>query len=271
MKPGALEIDYRNYFLSELAERKKKNPAYSLRAFARDLEISNQKLSQVLNGKTGLSSASAHKIAKLLDLNQKNHEIFVTLVEAKHGRSVAAKRVAKEKLNALISKDSISYIPEDVFKKFFEWYCLAIYALSGMNGFVSSVAWIAAKLKITEQKVNSALEVLLDAGLLKKSDGKFIKSTSYVAFASGEQMNESVSYFKSVLQKSIETIEHQPLHEKLLSAGMITLSPKELQYAKEKIEIFRTSLIKDLSEKERSKEQERLYCLSLQFFPLTVD
>ena len=45
----------------QLSQRKQSNPAYSMRAFARDLQISSSQLSMILSGKRGLSVASAKK------------------------------------------------------------------------------------------------------------------------------------------------------------------------------------------------------------------
>jgi hypothetical protein len=49
--------DYRAFLKSELEERMEKNSSYSLRAFARDLTVSPQMLSLVLNGKKTTSLA----------------------------------------------------------------------------------------------------------------------------------------------------------------------------------------------------------------------
>ncbi|MGE0617107.1 MAG: hypothetical protein AB7P04_15865 [Bacteriovoracia bacterium] len=48
-------MDYRELLKAALAQRIQKNPAYSLRAFARDLGISPGHLCEVLSGKHRLS------------------------------------------------------------------------------------------------------------------------------------------------------------------------------------------------------------------------
>ena len=60
------QLDYRLLLKSELASRTNQNPNYSLRAFARDLDLAPSRLSEVLNGKQGLSTQAAEKIAKTL-------------------------------------------------------------------------------------------------------------------------------------------------------------------------------------------------------------
>lgn len=54
------------------------NPGYSLRAFARDLKISPQLLSNVINGKRGLSADLAVRVAKTLGLSEFEKTVFTT-------------------------------------------------------------------------------------------------------------------------------------------------------------------------------------------------
>jgi plasmid maintenance system antidote protein VapI len=60
------------------SEKKKRNPNYSLRAFARDLEISASNLSTILNGKKRLSSEQACRIAVRLQFSKEQFFEFVT-------------------------------------------------------------------------------------------------------------------------------------------------------------------------------------------------
>lgn len=59
------ELNYRFFLKRELNARKARNAAYSLRSFARDLEMPSSKLSEVLNSKCGLSQKSAEKLARV--------------------------------------------------------------------------------------------------------------------------------------------------------------------------------------------------------------
>src|SRR5450759_3159817 len=57
--------------------RKQKNQTYSLRAFARDLGMSQALLSLVLNGQRPLTLRQAHKIAALLQLSPGEEKKFI--------------------------------------------------------------------------------------------------------------------------------------------------------------------------------------------------
>ena len=89
------QIDYLEIIKDEFGSRIESNPSYSMRAFARDLEISPSRLSEILNGRGGMSSVMAQKIASKLGLQRSEIDYFKALVERRHGRS------KKVKMNAI--------------------------------------------------------------------------------------------------------------------------------------------------------------------------
>jgi len=61
-----------------LIKKKKTNRRYSLRAFAQKLDLSPGNLSQIINGKRGLSEKKALEICKTLNLNKEDKRVFLT-------------------------------------------------------------------------------------------------------------------------------------------------------------------------------------------------
>ncbi len=68
-----------NLLRLELERRKLRNAAYSVRAFARDLDLSVAFLSQILAGHRNLSEKRAHQVSLKLGLLGKNKELFLAL------------------------------------------------------------------------------------------------------------------------------------------------------------------------------------------------
>jgi transcriptional regulator with XRE-family HTH domain len=60
--------EIRLYLKAEFRRRHKRNPSYSLRAFAQYLEISPSFLSQVLSGKRSMGVLTLSKVSKRLNL-----------------------------------------------------------------------------------------------------------------------------------------------------------------------------------------------------------
>lgn len=93
--------DYRRILNEQFAARKRKNPHYSLRAFARDLCISAPRLSRLLSGQIGLSPEAADLIARRLMLPDESAQLFRDSAEAIHARGVTQREAAKARLERL--------------------------------------------------------------------------------------------------------------------------------------------------------------------------
>ena len=68
--------NFRIFLKKELKRRCSRNPNYSLRAFARFLEIDVSLLSKVLRAKHTMSESTFKKIARRMKLDEVTHEKF---------------------------------------------------------------------------------------------------------------------------------------------------------------------------------------------------
>lgn len=75
-----------------LVAKQKKNSRYSLRAFARDLRVSPSFLSEVLNGKYGISRQLARQIAERLGFDPRESDHFCELADLEVTDSRTRKR-----------------------------------------------------------------------------------------------------------------------------------------------------------------------------------
>ena len=110
---GSAATTWNRLLADELVERKQRNQAYSLRAFARDLGVSASCLSDVLHEKRQLSKKHTHSIAKKLCLSPN---------EA---------RALREKKEKILSSPHYLTLEEDVFHLVADWYYFAILNLAG--------------------------------------------------------------------------------------------------------------------------------------------
>jgi len=106
-----------------LSERVANNASYSLRAFARDLEVSPQQLSNVMNGKKGLSEKMAAQLADHLGFNSQQKALFCEAARAKFARSKAQREIAKVRLAHLEEQnEDVNHLEFDLFKIISNWY-----------------------------------------------------------------------------------------------------------------------------------------------------
>jgi uncharacterized protein (TIGR02147 family) len=132
------ELGYLEIIKDEYASRVDVNSHYSMRAFARDLEISPSRLSEVLNERGGLSSEMAYKIAVKLGLEKEEINYFQALVERRHGRSEKIKKRAISYLQRKSVDEDFRNLSLDAFKVISDWYHFAILSAMELDNYKGS-------------------------------------------------------------------------------------------------------------------------------------
>ena len=166
------DITYRHYIEREFQARCRRNPSYSLRAYARDLDVHPAKLSEVIRKTCGLSAQSASQLAPKLKLTEQESEHFITLVEAEHSRSSARKKQAQEMLKNFQIMNGITELELEKFKVISDWYHNAILELMTLDHFVSSAEWMAEQLNVSLETIQHALARLEKFGLIQNQNDK---------------------------------------------------------------------------------------------------
>jgi len=127
--------DYRSYLRAELATRCHKNPKYSLRAFARALNINVSQLSRIFKGEKSISYEKALKVAEILALGRKEKEYFCNLVNLSSAKSQEAKGLIEERLKEIHPKSQFYTLELDAFRVISDWYHYAILEMIELRDF----------------------------------------------------------------------------------------------------------------------------------------
>lgn len=258
--------DYRDILKERLSERMQKNSKYSIRAFARDLGISPQRLSHVLAGKYGLSPEAAEGIADTLGLNESEKTLFVTLVQERHARSRIMKANAKARLAEM--KSNYQSLNLEHFKIISEWYHFAIMELSLIEGFRSDPKWISRQLGVSEVQVKMGIERLLKLEMIEKDKlGKLRITGNYFADPHGIPSQALRSFHRQLLEKAIVALECQGLEEREVLSTVLALDEREISEAKVMLRKFREEFDQRFS---RSKKKTSVYCLGIQLHRLNT-
>jgi uncharacterized protein (TIGR02147 family) len=253
-----------NFLQAHYERRHDKNPAYSYRAFARDLGVSRSQLSDILRGLSGASAKSIRLIAKGLELSDQEYEFCMALSQRQFARATARRSAAEQKIADLTFKSKTVKVEHDVFTAASDWLHFAILELSLLRDFSHSAEWIGAKLGCAQSEIKEATARLLRLGLAKIEGDRF--QTSTVMAAGGEVPSAAIRKFhKQVLDKASEAIEQQSIDRRFLSSYFISLRQDQIPRATEKIKNFLDDFA---TEFDNTQEKDRLYALSLQFFDL---
>lgn len=251
------ESDFRIWLQSELIQRCKRNPRYSLRSFATLLDLDASSVSQMISGKRKASPAMINKICSKLSADPIMKERFMSLA-----------KVRKMKLGEISAAKDYSRVSVDALEVISNWQYFAILELMNTKGFKSQPQWIASSLHITVPEVNVALDRLIRLGLVEENDGEYTRTPKFLsAYAPGETSHARKELQKQVLRMALEAIDNVPIESRDMTNMTMAIDPARIPEARELITKFRRDLCTFLE----TGEQTQVYQLGIQLYPLSND
>lgn len=255
---------YRKFLLDELRRRERNNPAYSLRAFARDLNVSASRLSEVFSGKCGISRKRALDFSKKMRLSPQDEAIFIDMVDLEHTRSQLSRKWAEERLRAkLLHAKTLR--PEEL-SILSEWYYLPLIELLQTANAESTPEFIAKRLGITTEQAAAAMDTLLEMHLVAWYEGRLIPAQPDRSTTANIPTPALRQHNKRYIQMAERAIENKPMPERDFSTIIMAIDKSKMEFAKERIRSFRRELMKEL---EALPNKDAVYCLSMGFFEVT--
>ncbi len=257
-------LSYQNILSDEYLRRHSKNPAYSMRSFARDLGLSQSFLSQVLNKKRKLSDEAGLVISEKLKLRGIRRNLFVNLVRCEKISDPQGKRILEAEIEKLLQRQTnFKPLAEDVFNAVADWHYFAILELTVLKGFKSDLLWISKKLKIPLVEVKMAIECLLRMGLLTKVNGTFVKTEKNYIF---ENVPSKAirKHHRDTLGLAHKALEEQDVDQREFFTVVFPMDPIKLKEVKRKIRAFSEEMTTEM----QNSEPKSVYKLAIQFFRL---
>lgn len=248
-------------------ERKNKNGAYSTRAFARDLGMSQSLLSLVLNYKRPLTVKQCSQISVLLNHSRDEAQQFLESVLfflPQNSKGLRKLRLRRSEPTPSRFKD----LTIERFKMISQWYHVAILDLSTTKNFRDDPKWIARRLGISPIEARDALERMLELGFLTLTPQGIRKSDDKVYFTIQRSEPAVRNYHQQMLDKAKEQIQltsDTDFARRDISTITIATSEARIAEAKVRIKKFQQELAEFLT----AGECEEVYQMNMQLFPLT--
>ncbi|MGZ3690466.1 MAG: TIGR02147 family protein [Pseudobdellovibrio sp.] len=246
----------------ELKKRQQKNKSYSLRAFARDLKISQATASLLLRGKAGLSRKKAQAVGAAIGLKGEDLNYFVDLTIADCAKSPASRRDAAMRLVQYDSR--FNSISPDFYKILSSWYMVPIMELIRIYNNKATPNFLATRLDISVAKVKNAIEVLSD---LKIVEGTKIL-TDFMVMPNAYTQKDILQFYHDILDKADWSMKHGKKGEKNISTAILRMRKSDMEWASKELREFRRKLAKRL---EEGDGHDAVYALSTLFFRLDRD
>lgn len=248
-----MNLDPRYFLADELAKRCKQNSRYSLRAFARSLNVTPSALSMYLSGKRTITARAAHLMARGLRLSPQETMQFV--------RSCLG-------LTDVASPDADDFerMSLEIYEVISEWHYYAILSMTEIKGFTPRLSSIASRLGLSMVQVKVAAERLERLGLLSRKGKTWKQTGKPIKVENALSTSATRRFQRQILEKAIVSLENDPMEVRDITSMTFAMDPALVPFALDEIRKFRRGLMKQLENRGNSTE---VYNLAVQIYPVT--
>lgn len=256
---------FQNILKDSFLKRKNANPQYSLRAFARDLDMEPAQLSRVFSGKQNISPQKAKVVSSQLFDTEIDCEYFVSLVEIATAKNEKELKAAGERAKR-IREESQANISSDELSHLSSWLHLALLDLLAIRPFTPKHAPLMAKLLgVTVQEIQLTLECLQSAGFIVSKQGRLEKVTQSLRTTTNVPSAVIRNLHRQFIQKGLEALDTQAIDRRYFTSKTFAISSED----QPKVRALVDELNRKVSELvSKSKDKNELYQLNVQNFAL---
>lgn len=234
---------HRKFLQDEYERRSSRNSQYSMRAFAKDLDISKSSLHNVLAGKRGLAPKSLDKVFERLRISEKEKiELFALTDEEHH------------------------LLPEEDFSQIYHWWYFAILSLCNVLPAKACPKWISNNLGIELETAKKALNKLVEMQFIGVEEGQMVRLKKSMSTSNGVPSRSLKLFHSENLERAEKSIFGSEISDREISS--VTFATDKGQFEKVKKEI-KKFLLKSMKTAEKTKNQDRVCTMAVQFFPQT--
>ena len=235
----------------ELLDRTKRNASYSLRAFAKALDVNHAHLSLIMRGERPVTKKLILKVSNSLGLKP------FAVSEILHSNPTQ------------IPKNIVPVALEQ-FELIAEWYHDAILELVRLKNFKNDYSWISRELGISIIQCKDAVDRLVHLGFLKKTSSGELEPTSpdTTTNVTTSVSSAALRHLQMcILEKSKSALENQDRTIRDHTSLSVAINKRDFEKAKKLIADFRVKLMDELQ--PRYRDFDEVYQLAVSFFPLT--
>jgi hypothetical protein len=232
----------KDFLLSEFTRRSQKNQNYSIRAFARDLDICKSSLAYVLAGERDLSQKNKRRVAEKLRLSPKETQ-------------------------RLLGEDSgYRKVEEDQFYFIADWFCLATFCLLQTRGAKADPHWVAQKLGLPKAQAQLTLDRLTRMGFVDVSpEGEITCKEITLKTREDLQSTAIRRHHSQNLERASQVLENIAVEDREITSITFTGDPAKLPWLKKEIRKFRDTIYK----KMQDSDPKDVFTMAIQLFPQT--
>lgn len=255
---------------AELESRMKKNPQYSLRAFARDLGIAASRLSDILRRRRGLSQMTIAKIAAKLDLPDDQTLYYSLQARLANTKDSTKKKLIRSELEALERRLDFVPIPSSTdgsAPRITSWLHFTVLEALDLPDFELTPEWISARFGCEKAEASKVIMELVDAGTIQFDNGRPARVSEMMRSAPvsrGDLLSRRREY-SEVVELARDSILYGEIGTFLSTSQYMALPESAMVRLKEFITELKEQSAKLALETNR---REKVYCLNINLFPV---
>ena len=254
-----------------LLEKQARNPRFSLRAWAKELGLTQPTpLSQILRSMRPIPISYRIKFSKNLNLNRQEKRYFEAIVSIRFVRNndereFWIKQAAQIHRRATFELDEISN-----FEIFQDPLTMILLQMTELEGFKIEFSWIRKMLafRATDAEISRSLELLTSGGyIVKTAEKRWVRTNQFLSSKHDVPSLWVKKYHQSNLKRAEDAIFTQGVDEREFGSYILCMKKERLAEAKKMIRNFTKDLIVTLTGEE--EKGDVLYHFGVNFFAQT--
>ncbi|WP_413561123.1 DUF4423 domain-containing protein [Bdellovibrio sp. HCB209] len=241
---------FRDVLLHDFNLKRLEIPGYSWRSYARSMNVSSGRMSEIMSGKKGLSEKAALKMSENLNLPTELITLFLELV-AEHQHS---------KLLKMSTRSTATFLLDN-------WDGVALLVLMKSPSFKSEKSWIATKLGVSLERVTYLLDTLVAANqVTQDSEGNYRVLEVPIPFWNNLPVNRTVHSNIRCFEYFTDKLEFVETASAQATSLTVSIPLAKMDELKRLLADFHYGL-KSLSDHSPESQISRL---QVQLIPITV-
>lgn len=271
-KPNLYQYsDYRKFLRDFYSHKKAQSPhLFSFRIFSERASLGSPNYFKlIMEGKRNLSKKMILRFADALKLEAHQKQFFENLVLYTQATAPSEKEIYFKNLLRFREYRMSTQIQNGQQEYLSKWYHIALRELVALQDFQEDPKWIASKLNppITRTQAKQALQLLLNLGLLKRTEqGKLEQTDPHLKTDEVVSSLSAYQFHKQMIEQALQAL-NQPCEEREISSITLALPKSELPALKKKLYEFLYDLQQWLGSLKINLDE--IYQLNFQLFGLT--
>ena len=264
---------YREALKAKFSERVATNSRYSLRAYARDLDISPSYLSQVLNGSRGLTAKSAASLFNRIGIPGSDQKIFTLEIKKEHARTEKTRQLIQKQIDSSLQENHAHELTPEMFASMSNWFTLVIFQLfhlkdAPLHSRIQFTAYAEKKTGLPKEVIEHTITVLLELSLIKRA-GKGLEPHHTTVWTTNGIPSSGIRQFhRQMIEQALNAIETQSLEERTLHSHQIPVLKSDVLQLNRDLLKFGNLILRKYGRAE-TRDAEIVYGLNLQLFKLS--